>query len=131
MADWTVMVSLNAKNNLEPFSFTNFDQMAAVGSTDRVNLVLEYGRPLKPLGLQLHIGGLVKNITLPRNEEEMEPTESAALEDLGQVNMGDGAALADFVTWAKAKFPAKTHNAGDLGSWPGLAQKAGPHLAAE
>ena len=45
VADWTVMVFLNAKNNLEPFSFLNFDQMAKVGSTDRVNVLVEYGRP--------------------------------------------------------------------------------------
>ena len=44
-ADWTVMVFLNAKNNLEPFSFGNCEQMAKVGSTDQVNVVVEFGRP--------------------------------------------------------------------------------------
>ena len=37
----------------------------------------------------------------------MKPTEDAAIEDLGAVNMGDGAALADFVTWSTTNYPAK------------------------
>ena len=32
MADWTTLVFLNAKNDLEPYSFKNFEQMAGVGS---------------------------------------------------------------------------------------------------
>src|SRR5215510_11618013 len=44
-AAWNVLVFLNAKNDLEPFSFLNFEQMAKVGSTDRVNVLVEFGRP--------------------------------------------------------------------------------------
>ena len=44
-AEWTIMVFLNAKNNLEPFAFKNFEQMAAIGSTDKVNVLVEFGRP--------------------------------------------------------------------------------------
>ena len=45
MAEWTIMVFLNAKNNLEPFSFKNWDQMAKIGSTEKVNVLVEFGRP--------------------------------------------------------------------------------------
>jgi Clostripain family len=102
-ADWTVMVFLNAKNNLEPFSFLNFDQMAKVGSTDRVNVVVEYGRPKRNYSDQY--GGWSKTLRY-RVAKGMKPTEAKALADLGQVNMGDGAALADFVTWARTEYPA-------------------------
>jgi Clostripain family len=104
VADWTVMVFLNAKNNLEPFSFLNFDQMAKVGSTDRVNVLVEYGRPKRNYSNQF--GGWSKTLRF-RVEKGMKPTEAKAIEDLGQVNMGDGAVLADFVTWARANYPAK------------------------
>ncbi len=32
-ADWTIMVYMNAKNNLEPAGIANFLQMAQAGST--------------------------------------------------------------------------------------------------
>ncbi len=103
-AEWNILVFLNAKNNLEPFSFVNFEQMAKVGSTSQVNVLVEFGRP------QRHYvddyGAWSKTFRF-RVEKGMEPTEGAALEDLGTVNMGDGQALADFVTWAKAAYPAK------------------------
>jgi hypothetical protein len=103
-AEWTVMVFLNAKNNLEPFAFVNFDQMSRVGSTDAVNVLVEFGRP------QHHYvgyyGGWSQTLRY-RVTEGMEPTEANALSALGSVNMGDGAALADFVTWARREYPAK------------------------
>src|SRR3989442_1682234 len=46
-AKWTIMVYMNAKNNLEPDSFANFEQMARVADSSDVNILLEYGRPLK------------------------------------------------------------------------------------
>ncbi len=104
VADWTVMVFLNAKNNLEPFSFLNFDQMARVGSTDRVNVVVEYGRPKRNYSDQY--GGWSKTLRF-KVEKGMKPAEAKAVQDLGQVNMGDGAALADFVSWARTNYPAK------------------------
>jgi len=35
------MIYMNAKNNLEPAALTNFLQMAQVGSSDRVNIVVD------------------------------------------------------------------------------------------
>ena len=98
------MVFLNAKNNLEPFSFKNFEQMAKIGSTDKVNVLVEFGRPQRHYTHQY--GGWSKTLRF-RVEKGMKPTEDAAVEDLGAVNMGDGAALADFVTWARTNYPAK------------------------
>src|SRR5271165_4810907 len=43
--EWTVMVFMNAKNDLECFGLQNFAQMAAVGSNDKVNMLVEFGRP--------------------------------------------------------------------------------------
>jgi hypothetical protein len=105
-ADWTVMVFLNAKNNLESFSFLNFDQMAKVGSTDRVNVLVEFGRPQRNY-VDLY-GGWSKTLRY-RVTKGMKPTEAKALDDLGAVNMGDGAALADFVTWCRDAYPAERY----------------------
>src|SRR3954454_14196756 len=103
-AEWTVMVFLNAKNNLEQFSFLNFDQMAQVGSTDKVNVLVEFGRP------QHHYvnyyGGWSQTLRF-RDTKGLQPTVAQAVRQLGAVNMGDGAALADFVRWARHEYPAK------------------------
>jgi hypothetical protein len=105
-AEWTIMVFLNAKNNLEEYSFPNFKQMARVGSTDAVNILVEYGRPRRHYSD--NYGGWSKTLRF-RVEKGMEPLESRALEDLGKVNMGSGAALSRFVRWSKEKYPAKRY----------------------
>jgi hypothetical protein len=105
-ADWTIMVFLNAKNNLEPFSFGNWEQMANVGSTDRVHVLVEFGRPMHHYSSQF--GGWSKTLRF-RVTQGLTPTEANATVDLGQVNMGDGAALADFVSWSQATYPAKRY----------------------
>jgi hypothetical protein len=105
-AAWTVMVFLNAKNDLEPFSFLNFEQMARVGSSDEVNVLIEFGRPLRNY-VDLH-GGWSKTLRF-RVTKGMKPTEGKALEDLGSVNMGDGEALAEFVEWSRTAYPAERY----------------------
>lgn len=108
-AEWTIMVFLNAKNDLEPFSFLNFEQMAKVGSTDAVNILVEFGRPTHHHTLNGEtppFGGWSKTLRF-RVTKGMKPTQTAALEDLGKVNMGAGEALSDFVNWGHKNYPAK------------------------
>lgn len=102
-ARWTVMVFLNAKNNLEPFAFPNFAQMASVGSTDEVHVLVQFGRPKKHYTTES--GGWSRTLRF-RVERGMKPTVANALEDLGDVNMGAPQALVDFVRWSKANYPA-------------------------
>ena len=45
LPDWTILVYLNAKNDLEPHSFKTFEQMAKVGGSGNVRILVEYGRP--------------------------------------------------------------------------------------
>ncbi len=40
-AEWTVMIYMNAKNNLEPYALKNFHDIAEVGSTEDVNILVE------------------------------------------------------------------------------------------
>lgn len=108
-ADWTILVYLNAKNNLEPFSFLNFEQMAKVGSSKRVNILVEFGRPNRhyPMlpGFE-DIEDWSKTLRF-RVGKGMKPTEARALMDLGKTNMGSRQALADFVSWGLDAFPAR------------------------
>lgn len=107
LAEWTVMVFLNADNDLEEYGIHDFYEMSDVGSTAEVNIIVQIDRSngwfVWPAGadwhqtLRFHI------------KRDMAPVPASAIEDLGEVNMGSGAALADFVKWARAKFPAKRY----------------------
>ncbi len=110
-AAWNVLVFLNAKNNLERFSFENFHQMAAVGSTNDVNILVEYGRPKqRPGGLDAgystDYGGWSKTLRF-HVQRGQQPEPGAAIDDLGSTNMGDAKSLAAFVKWARETHPAK------------------------
>jgi hypothetical protein len=102
--EWTVMVYMNAKNNLEPDAIGNFLQMAEVGSSDKVNIVVEFGRPKEHYTEDY--GAWSKTLRF-RVERSMEPEESRAVMDVGNVDMGSGKQLADFVRWARKTYPAK------------------------
>lgn len=106
-AEWTVLVFLNAKNNLEPFAFPNFLQMATIGSTDEVKLVVEMGRPKQHYTDDDNgFGQWSKNLRF-FIEKGTQPTEKCAVKDMGDVNMGDPKSLVDFVKWGRATYPAK------------------------
>lgn len=110
-AAWNVLVFLNAKNNLEKYSFPNFKQMASIGSTTDVNILVEYGRPkARPggenAGYSSEFGAWSRTLRF-RVDKGMKPVESSALMDLGSTNMGDAKSLASFVKWARDTYPAK------------------------
>ena len=44
VANWTVMVYVNAKNNLERFGLSNINDMEKVGSTNKFKIAVELGR---------------------------------------------------------------------------------------
>lgn len=109
-ADWTIMVFMNGDNNLEEDALRDFKEMARVGSSDRLNIIVQFDRhgryAIQP-----------QNETSPkwaqtlrfRVTQDMKPTPQNALQDLGEVNMGDGRALEDFVSWAAGRFPARRY----------------------
>ena len=103
-AEWTVLVFLNAKNNLEPFAFPNFEQMASIGSTPEVNVIVELGRP--KTHFDARFGAWSKSLRFLVGPGT-QPIENQALADLGDRDMGDAKTLTDFVAWGRAKYPAK------------------------
>ncbi len=44
-AEWTVLVFIEARNNLSPFAIENINDMAAVGSSDKVNILIQWYQP--------------------------------------------------------------------------------------
>ncbi|MCX7806940.1 MAG: clostripain-related cysteine peptidase, partial [Planctomycetota bacterium] len=110
-AAWTFMVYMGADNNLEWAGIEDFLEMASVGSTADVNIVVQFDRTPCfdtryknwSLANRFHIGA------------GMEPYPKCAVADWGdgrgarEVNMGDPRNLTDFVKWAAENFPAERY----------------------
>jgi len=101
-AQWTILIFMNGDNNLEPDALINFKQLARIGSTDAVNVVVQFDRIAK----YDHGDGNWPQTLRFRITKDMAPLPSNALEDIGEADMGDGKVLSDFVLWGMQKFPA-------------------------
>jgi hypothetical protein len=94
---------MNADNNLEPDGLLNFNQLARVGSTDSINVIVQFDR----IGIYAHTTPDWSQTLRFRVTRDMKPEPSAAVEDLGERNMGDPDVLADFVKWGMKQYPAE------------------------
>lgn len=105
--EWTIMVYMNAKNDLEEFGLKDLNEMEMVGSSDGVAVVAELGRID---GYDTGEGDW-KGVRryLVRRDSDTSAITSPVLADLGAADMGDWRNLAGFVKWAKAAYPAKKY----------------------
>ncbi len=87
--EWTIMVFLNADNNLDPYGVEDMKEMAKIGSSDFANIVVLIDREKGPASLNYIEKG---KITL--------------LKEMGEIDMGDYNVLVDFVKNTAAAYPA-------------------------
>ena len=107
MANWTVMVYINAKNNLEKFGLLDVNEMEKVGSTDKVKIAVELGR-IK--GYDSSDGNwLGQRRYIVAKDADMAKIASPILQDIPKADMGDYKHLVDFVAWAKKAAPAQKY----------------------
>jgi len=117
-AEWTVMVYLDADNNLESAGIDDINEMEMVGSTSEVNIVVKVDRiPYSVLaanneGYADDISN--SNWTGTRRyyiTQDFDPVQinSQLKSDLGELNMGDPQTLIDFASWATINYPAKKY----------------------
>jgi hypothetical protein len=93
--DWTVLVYLNADNNLESYGYQDLAEMAVAGSTGAVDIVVL----LDTLSAD---GGAARKLYVTAGGH----TELA---HLGEIDMGNWRTLADFGAWAVVAFPARRY----------------------
>lgn len=105
-AQWTVLVYLDADNDLEEQAINNFNQMEMVGSTKSVHVIVQMDRKA---------GDQVDNDSwtdtrryLVINDSDTHKMNSIRLDNpaLGELDMANPATLRNFVTWGMAEFPA-------------------------
>ncbi len=104
-AEWTIMVFSNAKNDLEKYLIDDLNEMELVGSTAKMNVVVELGRMS---GYDTSNGDWTGvRRYLVTKDSDMSRIASKKVADLGMADMGDWRSLADFGKWAKQAYPAK------------------------
>jgi hypothetical protein len=94
--EWTILVFLNGNNNLDSFGALNINQMEKVGSTDKMNIVVQWA------SLE---NGTTKRV-LVQKDEDMNTVTSPVIADIGNVDMGSAQTLEDFVVWGAQNYPA-------------------------
>jgi len=105
VADWTFMVYLDADSGLEIAGIEIFLKMASVGSSSRVNIVLQMDKNSSEESYDVLYGNWTdcKRFYVT---EGMTPTPGNATLHLGEANMGDPETLKDFVNWTINTYPA-------------------------
>lgn len=94
---WTILVFLNANNNLDPFSYLNLNEMEMVGSTDQVNVVVQI----------THRGANKTLRYLMKKDADSKNVTSPVVETLDKQDMGSHETLSQFIAWGMEKYPAQ------------------------
>lgn len=107
-ARWTILLYMNADTkDLDDDAVVSFRNLATVGSTPDVNVVVQFDRPDLRSTANTEPGrwsyALRFHVT-----QSMPPHRDYALPGFGnEVNMGDGRSLAEFVEWGTRAFPSQ------------------------
>jgi hypothetical protein len=100
--EWTVLVYLNADNDLYQFGYLNMAQMEAIGSTPQLNVVVQFDP--EPQGMPTTRYYVTKNPN-PVNGK----ITSQELEKLPETDMGNPKTFSEFLAWGVQKYPAKKY----------------------
>jgi hypothetical protein len=110
LKEWTVMVYMNGKSNIEPFALADLNRFETAGSNDKVNIVAEIGRS-KGLDNDTTADGDWAGVRRYYVTKDADPEHIASplISDLGNPDMGDWKEAAAFLKWARAAYPAKKY----------------------
>ncbi len=111
-AKWTVLAYLDGDNDLEGAMIDYFEEIARVGSTESLSLVVEMDRAPEEVMVEeddrddTSYGNWIdcRRFFVTRNQD---PTIANTLEALGEVRMNEQATLEDFLTWGAGRFQAE------------------------
>ncbi|UCE74352.1 MAG: hypothetical protein JSV56_01240, partial [Methanomassiliicoccales archaeon] len=107
---WTFMVYIS-DCDLEYFAITDINEMEAVGSSDNLNIVVQFDRWESNSDSDDTTNGDWTTAKRFYVTEDTNPYTigSNELADLGEINSGDPQELVKFVKWAKQAYPADNY----------------------
>jgi len=97
--EWTIMVFVNGKNNLEGDGLADINEMEKVGSTAGFNVIVELGQFSNDKMARYYI----------TKDNKPDKITSRVLGSAASIDMGDPASVKDFTLWAERRFPAKKY----------------------
>jgi hypothetical protein len=101
---WTVMVFMNAANDLDDYSELNINQMEQAQTNPNVRVVVQWKRAARFAPQGSWTG---TRRYLIQHDTDSQKVNSRLLQDLGQgVDMGSADTLREFVRWARTNYPA-------------------------
>ncbi|MBN1202290.1 MAG: hypothetical protein JXJ20_10580 [Anaerolineae bacterium] len=129
---WTVLVYFAADNNLEAPLFADYNELELVGSSENVRFVVQMDRSQAYSREDTNWYG-ARRWAVGQDYNRYMIT-SPPVDDLGETDSGDVAALEDFLLWGIERYPADHYALiiSDHGSgWNGIAwdHEAGNHMA--
>ena len=127
--EWTIMVYLDADNNLEYQGVNDFLEMAEIGSDDNINIIVQMDRIdwLDHYNKGISLGMTSQQAidyadstdddrygdwdTCKRFyvEEDDIPIASNSVSDIGEADMGDSDTLYNFISWSLNSYPANRY----------------------
>ncbi len=123
-AAWTLMVYLDADNDLERPMMRNLEEMTKAGSSEAVNLIVLAARSPRGDGLYTNEGVVNLGDWIGAKLLRVEKGRLRELADWGAVDMGEPATLSRFLKTVTAAYPAERYGLilGDHGmAWAGAA----------
>ena len=91
-AEWTFMVYLDADNDLSPYASGDLSEMMAIGSTEKVNIIVQHDGYQSPAFRYKVEKGWLNTIT-----------------ELGEPNMASAATISEFIDFSVKNYPAKKY----------------------
>lgn len=110
LKEWTVMIFVNGKNNLESSTLVDVNQMELAGTSAGVNIVVELGRAKVEEDDDTSEGdwtGVRRYLIV--KDQDLKHIASPVLDERKKADMGSWKELVDFVKWAKIRYPARKY----------------------
>lgn len=98
LKEWTVLVFLNGHNNLDYFGSKDINEMEQVGSTDQMNIVVQWASLANGNTKRLYV----------TQDADANKVSSVPVEEMSPVDMGDYRNLVEFIRWGAKNFPPST-----------------------
>ncbi|MFP4496964.1 MAG: clostripain-related cysteine peptidase [Vulcanimicrobiota bacterium] len=101
--EWTFMVYIACDNNLEYYDFQDVKEMESIGSTENVNIIVQWDR----MGFENSVDWSgSRRYYVNKDSQGSSGLVSTMMADLGPTNSGDPNTLVSFVQWGVTNFPA-------------------------
>lgn len=107
VADWTILVYLNGDNDIEANALEDLNEMELVGSTDRVQVVVQLDRSTRYDRSDGDWTGARRYRVI--QDADMSHIATPYGDELGRVDSGAPDTVVAFVEWAVARYPAERY----------------------